>query len=78
VEQYMGGGACEEPMDGGVCPPGTMLDGDCCVFSETTYTCAPLPPSCEGTLTCGCASSLCQCMCVGASSGVLQCACDYP
>lgn len=78
VVQNNGGGACLPVPDSGVCPPNYVLQGDCCVFSMTTYTCQPLPGSCNGTLSCGCASQLCQCMCVGASGNELDCVCAFP
>ncbi len=73
-----GGGPCIMPDDAGVCPNGTHSTG-CCDNTTTTYACAPIPSSCNGTLACPCASTLCQCGgCNLADAGVLECACLYP
>ncbi|HEY1954607.1 MAG TPA: hypothetical protein VGH28_03330 [Polyangiaceae bacterium] len=73
-----GGGACEMPDDAGICPDGTHTTG-CCNGLSTTYTCTKLPDSCNGTLACPCAESLCQCGgCQVADAGVLSCECMYP
>jgi len=74
------GGACEQPGDGGVCPNGQVVDPDsCCDNSSTSASCEPRPGACiKSSLPCGCAASLCSCMCLSASESTVQCACDYP
>ncbi len=75
-----GGGACELPNDAGVCsnggtaPPG----GGCCDNTTITAACQHRPAACSGELSCGCAASLCSCMCTAASGSTVQCACEYP
>jgi hypothetical protein len=44
--------------DGGTCPAGAVLAGPYCEAAPT-FACAPSPPECGATLTCGCAKSLC-------------------
>jgi hypothetical protein len=72
------GGACQLPDDAGACPPGTQKQGGCCVFSSTAYACHLLPAACGGTPSCGCASSLCSCICQGVSGNQLDCLCEAP
>jgi hypothetical protein len=76
VVQESSEGPCLRPDDAGVCPPPTTSTGGCCTYSTTTYQCQPEPASCDGHLTCGCATSLCQCECTGAMGSTLQCACS--
>ena len=75
VEQTTTGGPCLAKNDAGMCPPGTTATGDCCSYSNTTYSCHAEPGVCGGTLSCGCASSLCSCMCSGAVGRTLECVC---
>jgi len=84
VQTASGGGPCLEP-EGGTCPPNTILQGGCCVFSETTYACKPAPGPCSNgsTAACGCAALLCPaadqgCGCQGFVDNVVQCVCAFP
>src|SRR5947209_14418062 len=45
-----GGGACQIPEDGGLCPNGQPYTGGCCDNTTTTYKCTALPNACNGTL----------------------------
>jgi hypothetical protein len=75
VVQTSTAGPCIAENEAGMCPPHTTLVGGCCTYSSSTYSCEPEPASCDGTLSCGCAASLCSCECTGASGSTLQCAC---
>jgi len=68
------GGALILPNDAGVCPSGRHLSGNICV-GDLSYACMTIPASCNGTVTCACASSLCPSlhMCQGPSGGILSC-----
>lgn len=73
------GGPCLAPNDAGVCPPPTIKEGVCCTFVTINFACHPTPAGCGGTLSCGCASSLCDfCSCKGASGNDLDCECLGP
>jgi hypothetical protein len=49
--------------------------GTCCSYGSTSYSCHPTPPSCGGSLSCACASTLCSCACQGATGNELDCVC---
>jgi hypothetical protein len=55
------GGAILMPNDAGVCPAGSYNPGgaiNACI-RQLSYACVPIPPACNGTITCGCAPSPC-------------------
>ncbi len=53
------GELCLDPVDGGACPEGQVLVGECC--DMVTYACAKRPPGCGLELDCACAEeSLCK------------------
>jgi len=69
--------------DAGVCPSSIPIGGECQVgFNYFTYTCVPIPASCNGTVSCACAGSiLCPttlAICVGPSDGGLMCLIEAP
>jgi len=73
------GGPCMQPGDGGVCPGGQVVPpGSCCDNSSVSAACQPRPSACTGGLSCGCAASLCSCMCSSAAGSTLQCTCAFP
>jgi len=79
VQTTTSGGACFAPSDGGACPPGTVMQGSCCVNMSTTSACQPIPAACGGSPSCACASTACGgCLCQGTTAGVLSCACLAP
>jgi hypothetical protein len=51
-----GSGACLSNDGGAQCSGGSVKVGECCCQSAA---CQPIPGSCDGTASCGCASSLC-------------------
>ena len=53
------GGALICPQDGGTCPDGYDLAGNCCVMTPS-YACVARPSGCGATVTCACAmTALC-------------------
>jgi hypothetical protein len=78
VKEHDSGGACLPVPDSGVCPPNHVNIGGCCAYDQTTYTCQPMPPACNGSLACGCASQLCACQCMDAVGSELDCVCNFP
>jgi hypothetical protein len=78
VAQTTTGGPCGIVPDSGVCPPGTIKSGPCCVLDQTSYGCQPTPTGCGSMLSCTCAMQLCQCQCDGASGNELKCSCQAP
>ena len=70
------GGAVIMPNDAGVCPAGSHPSSTGTLTfcqRDLSYACAPMPSSCNGTLACDCATSLCPYSCQVASNRELLC-----
>ncbi len=85
VHTVAGGGPCRPPDDAGACGPGQVLSGTCCVTHAEWWSCATRPATCDPTLSCGCATTLCaggdtvpSCPCATAAGSQVECGCYYP
>jgi hypothetical protein len=83
VRDQVMGGAVVLPDDAGGCPSGYYSNGSICE-RDPSFFCAPLPSGCNGTVTCGCAGTLCTTQqtcpyqCRNATSNEVDCECDVP
>ncbi|MFO0675841.1 MAG: hypothetical protein U0169_04865 [Polyangiaceae bacterium] len=78
VRKQFNGGAVRTPDDAGMCPAGYHVNGGFCQ-ADPTFACRPRPVACATTLSCTCASSVCESyMCTDTTDRQVNCVLNAP